>query len=531
MAYVPAYPTRINWENEPSDATALNDVNLNKMDYAIYQHDQALQAFDGRISTLEGASYVNSFKGRTGAVTPAQDDYTIDQIKATGTAGQYVALDSNGKLTMVTLPAYPTAGHVVVNSSGTSMTQRSKIKFTGSVSVTDDSTNDQTVVNITGGGGGTGGHTILDPSGSSMTQRTNLQFTGTGVSVSDNAGDDKTVVTINGGGGGGGHTIEDADGTALTQRTIMQFKGTLRPTDDSINQKTVIDDSAVEISWADWQDMTDAQRETYLAEHPKVDVVGFPDADADLQLDFMTKLWENENPSTTFAGQDITLSSDDYDFLLVFYSYFTTVSRIFSRIIPKDTTTSILDLTLHANSTTQMNVSRNFTKNSDTSYTFGSAESQNVANGGTVSTTTNNDFVIPVAIYGFKKKITVTVDAIAEDVSTLASKCMLPDGETSVAEEIGTLTANAIGTKVDLSSYTSQSNMYTCPNDGYLYLYCHTANGAVSCSVRGSNSVSIGTPSARGQYATVVLYVKKGMKLYQVSNSGSSNEISFSPLV
>ena len=33
---------RINWQNEPSEATALNDVNLNKMDSAIYDHDQRL---------------------------------------------------------------------------------------------------------------------------------------------------------------------------------------------------------------------------------------------------------------------------------------------------------------------------------------------------------------------------------------------------------------------------------------------------------------------------------------------------------
>lgn len=48
MAY-----TRINWQNEPSEATALNDVNLNKMDSAIYDHDQRLDTAEGDIEDIE----------------------------------------------------------------------------------------------------------------------------------------------------------------------------------------------------------------------------------------------------------------------------------------------------------------------------------------------------------------------------------------------------------------------------------------------------------------------------------------------
>lgn len=44
-------------------------------------------------------------------------------------------------------------GHTIVDPNGNTMPNRSKLKFTGSVSVTDDSANNQTVVDITGGGG------------------------------------------------------------------------------------------------------------------------------------------------------------------------------------------------------------------------------------------------------------------------------------------------------------------------------------------------------------------------------------------
>jgi hypothetical protein len=46
MAYVNVYPTRINWENEPSINTPINDVNLNKIDYAVYEHDRTFANWD-----------------------------------------------------------------------------------------------------------------------------------------------------------------------------------------------------------------------------------------------------------------------------------------------------------------------------------------------------------------------------------------------------------------------------------------------------------------------------------------------------
>lgn len=46
MAYVNVYPTRINWENEPSINTPINEVNLNKIDYAVYEHDRTFATWD-----------------------------------------------------------------------------------------------------------------------------------------------------------------------------------------------------------------------------------------------------------------------------------------------------------------------------------------------------------------------------------------------------------------------------------------------------------------------------------------------------
>lgn len=54
--------------------------------------------------------------------------------------------------------------------------------------------------NAIGGGGGSGGHTIVNPSGSDMPAEGKLQFTG-GVTVTDDSVNGKTVVDISGGGG------------------------------------------------------------------------------------------------------------------------------------------------------------------------------------------------------------------------------------------------------------------------------------------------------------------------------------------
>lgn len=60
--------------------------------------------------------------------------------------------------------------------------------------------NNMDIIDQNLGGGGSGGHTIIDENGQSMTQRTGLEFTGN-VQVTDDSVNDKTIVDILGGGG------------------------------------------------------------------------------------------------------------------------------------------------------------------------------------------------------------------------------------------------------------------------------------------------------------------------------------------
>lgn len=72
-----------------------------------------------------------------------------------------------------------------------------------------------------GGGGGGGGHTIINPSGTAMAQRSGLKFTG-GVTVTDDSGNNETVVNVV---SGGSHTYsqtEQAIGTWINGATIYE---------------------------------------------------------------------------------------------------------------------------------------------------------------------------------------------------------------------------------------------------------------------------------------------------------------------
>jgi hypothetical protein len=68
-------------------------------------------------------------------------------------------------------------------------------------------------------------------------------------------------VTINSTAAAGGHTIKDASGTSLTQRDVLEFDGYLVTTDDSTGEKTIVSDAPIEVTWTQWEQMTDAQKE------------------------------------------------------------------------------------------------------------------------------------------------------------------------------------------------------------------------------------------------------------------------------
>ncbi len=126
----------------------------------------------------------------------------------------------------------------------------------------------------------------------------------------------------------------------------------------------------------------------------------------DVNLSQMTikELWKNPNPSSAFASQTITLSSNDYDFLLVFY-YSNTVDKIvLSTVCEKGNRFELSRAIAYASGYYTLNGNRNCDWVSNTQYSVGNASTAFVnANGSSERISVNNGDLIPVSIYGLKK--------------------------------------------------------------------------------------------------------------------------------
>lgn len=175
------------------------------------------------------------------------------------------------------------------------------------------------------------------------------------------------------------------------------------------------------------------------------------------KLHLFNKLWENPSPSSAFSAQTITLASSDYDFLCIFYRSDDIYN---STTIPKGHSATLNDsFAISSNLVARV---RYLNRSSDTAYAV--TDCTRVSYG---SSTTQNDTVIPIAIYGFKKS--VDINAIVSSVSTDADKCIMSDGVTNVEQAINAINNfevtditynNAItsGTAVDLDSSKDYRN-------------------------------------------------------------------------
>lgn len=96
MAYVPVYESRINWENYPSTITPLNDSNLNKIDYAVYQHDRSFeQIFNNSIKRIDYNTTTKVFVFTYWDGHTEEVNFALEQIPAT------FSLDRDGVVHMI----------------------------------------------------------------------------------------------------------------------------------------------------------------------------------------------------------------------------------------------------------------------------------------------------------------------------------------------------------------------------------------------------------------------------------------------
>ena len=125
------------------------------------------------------------------------------------------------------------------------------------------------------------------------------------------------------------------------------------------------------------------------------DIIGFPGGEATAKVKLMTKLWENPYPTASFAAQTVTLSSDDWDFLLILSRASGTDARIINAIINMDG--GYLNLAA-AGSQGTVNRLRAIYVTDKTHIVFDTA----LYSVGTTGAVSANSSLIPIAIYGIK---------------------------------------------------------------------------------------------------------------------------------
>ena len=334
--------------------------------------------------------------------------------------------------------------------------------------------------------------------------------------------DDKIINSYSEGSSGGGHEIVNPSGTAMPQEDKLQFTGDLSVSDDSSNGKTVVNVAGyTSIDYEDWNELTPSQQES-----GKWLITGVPGADGSIQIDLMTKLWENPDPTASFAAQNIVLSSSDYDMLLWLYKQNTDSNRILSKITKKGYGV-VLDESSGSYSGGTYTRNRLVDRTDDITFSVKDAYHAYEAVAGTV----DNTEMIPYQIYGIKTTQQITISAIARDVSTSADKCMLSDGVTSVQDalngiEIASVVADGVKTRSQLLNelyaqidantdltctvFTDGTNVMHCSNKGstlaaYGSVYNIPGTGMVMASVHMEASGSTDTyilfnTSAVGSY-------------------------------
>lgn len=230
-----------------------------------------------------------------------------------------------------------------------------------------------------------------------------------------------------------GHRIKDKSGNAMTARDVLKVDGYLETTDDSTNAQTVISDAPTDVTWAQYlaKSASEKQGKKWL-------IHDVPGICAKINAEMLSLLWENPNPTSAISETDVTISdATDYDIFLVLYKIKNSYSTIFTSIAKKD---SFIGLAFLTRTSSNLIAYIRYVNIVDATTAHIGNASYDVQ--GSSSSTVDNNYMIPLAIYGLKTTLDGTMFMMAEDLATSADKCMLSDGETSVETKIGAMETN-----------------------------------------------------------------------------------------
>lgn len=148
-------------------------------------------------------------------------------------------------------------------------------------------------------------------------------------------------------------------------------------------------------------------------------------------------------------------------------------------------------------------------------------------------------------VYSSIESVSIALGVTDLKVSTLEGKMGNTDisaiGDGTVTGAISTVNSsinngNDLDTAVDISSYTSLSNPYIAPSDGYVYCAANGNNNSISVAIvsaNNTNEIIMSSGPSTSMYTNLYdsCFIKKGMRVYVKSTSSGGNDARFYPLV
>lgn len=187
-----------------------------------------------------------------------------------------------------------------------------------------------------------------------------------------------------------------------------------------VDAKIAVED----MEWDDWNAMTEAEKDAYSA-GKRINLLNVPGAEGSIDADLMTLLYDgNLSNNDTFSLPDNTYSL----LLCIVRGRASGIAQLNSSGNGRAVMTSTYPDS--QNSTIRACVDISGHINGTFVYTM---------SGGWSSTSEH------VLIYGLSESVNLKINALAPEVSTLADKCMLSDGETSVEDALSELENIIIG--------------------------------------------------------------------------------------
>lgn len=142
------------------------------------------------------------------------------------------------------------------------------------------------------------------------------------------------------------------------------------------------------------------------------------------------------------------------------------------------------------------------------------------------STSANAYAVGDMLIYNGQLYEVISAIAVGNTL-TVGTNIQASKVSAKIKEIDSNLSKNSFGTTVDIKTYTSAQNAYTCPVDGYVRVHMGgytnlkgtiVVNGLIMLSFTGAND-----------YPVSSLFVRKGMQVY-CTNFSENTLLSFIPL-